>query len=60
MAALQWDTTGNRFFELGVDHAKATSATGIGNRTFADRITSIGAQATVTTFDNNNLLDIRF
>ena len=40
--------------------SKATSATGIGNRTFADRITSIGAQATVTTFDNNNLLDIRF
>ena len=40
--------------------SKATSATGIGNRTFADRITSIGAQAIVTTFDNNNLLDIRF
>ena len=43
------------------------SATGIGSRTFADRITSMGAQATINTVDDDSqsttaetLLDIRF
>lgn len=43
----------------GQQPAKASSS-GIGSRTFADRITSLGAQAAATTSGKVNLLDIRF
>ena len=40
--------------------SQETSAAGIGNRTFVDRITNMGAHAVTTTSDTETLLDIHF